>query len=250
MSVTITTTLHPSLKARIQSMDANFPFEDADFFALYESDETVCSAAAFIQESDAAYECYAFTEPKFRRQGFFFELLDSVIDELEEDTDFMFYTNGKDPATLAVLEALESDLVLEEHMMEICLSDWANVTGSRTGNVPNLPFAATSSLGSTLPLVIRTTDFDGTETLTYETPAGVINISVFSSYYYLYGFEICEELRGKGYGTVFLHQVMGNLAERKPMPLRLQVSGDNLPALSLYKKTGFQITETLFGYLY
>ncbi|WP_243134402.1 GNAT family N-acetyltransferase [Enterocloster asparagiformis] len=32
--------------------------------------------------------------------------------------------------------------------------------------------------------------------------------------------------------------------------LTLQVSGDNLPALRLYKKTGFHITETLSYYLY
>ena len=32
--------------------------------------------------------------------------------------------------------------------------------------------------------------------------------------------------------------------------LNLQVSGQNLPAFNLYKKTGFRITETLSRYLY
>lgn len=231
MSITITTTLQPSQKTQIQSMDAGFPLEDVDFYALYELGETVCSAAAFIQESDTSFECYPFTAPAFRRQGFFLEILDSVVSELEDDVDFMFYTNGKDPATLAALDALEAELVLEEHMMKLDLSHWTNAR-------------------NTLPLTFRTVDIDGTETLQYETAAGTVNISVFSSYYYLYGFEILEELRGKGYGTAFLHQVLSDLAVRNPMPLHLQVSGENLPALSLYKKTGFQITETLFGYLY
>ena len=30
----------------------------------------------------------------------------------------------------------------------------------------------------------------------------------------------------------------------------LQVAGDNMPAIALYKKTGFRITETLCCYLY
>ena len=94
------------------------------------------------------------------------------------------------------------------------------------------------------------TDADGTLTRNYETEYGIVHSSVFSSYYYLYGFEIREDLRGQGYGKRFLNQVLLDLAKHAPLPLRLQVSGENLPALSLYKKTGFQITETLSGYLY
>lgn len=236
MAVTIYTALKPAQKDQILALDNAFPLEDADFFALYEHDETVCSAAAFIQEDDTVFECYAFTAPDYRRNGFFSEILDSVIDELDEDTEFMFYTNGKEPSALAALEALEAELVLEEHMMEISLSDWIS--------------AEHASANNSYSLTVHTADIDGTETLQYETASGKVNISVFSSYYYLYGFEILEELRGKGYGTVFLSQVMNDLASRNPLPLRLQVSGDNLPALALYKKTGFQITETLFGYLY
>lgn len=236
MSVSVYTMLQSSQKAQIQSLDGSFPLEDAVFFVLYELDEIICSAAAFIREDDTTFECYAFTAPEFRRRGFFSEILDSAIDELDEDTEFIFYTNGNDRDTLAALDALEAEPVLEEYMMEILLSDR---TSSKHFSADD-PF----------PLSVRTADMDGTETLQYETASGTVNISVFSTYYYLYGFEIREELRGKGHGTVFLSQVMDDLARKNPMPLRLQVSGDNIPALALYKKTGFQITETLFGYLY
>lgn len=246
MSVTIYTALTSSQKDQILALDNGFPLDDADFFALYEQDETICSAAAFIQEDETAFECYAFTAPDFRRKGFFYEVLDFVIDELDEEVEFMFYTNGKEPATLAALETLEAELVLEEHMMEIHLSDWIISVPKCSGQTMPAPQKTIPSQ----PLTVHTADIDGTETLQYETASGKVNISVFSSYYYLYGFEIREELRGKGHGTVFLSQVMKDLASRNPLPLRLQVSGDNLPALALYKKTGFQITETLFGYLY
>ena len=100
------------------------------------------------------------------------------------------------------------------------------------------------------PLTMTCTTADNTIIRHYETPYGSVNISVFSSYYYLYGLEIHQEDRGQGHGYHLLLQVIQDLAALNPLPLQLQVSGENAPAISLYKKTGFQITETLFGYLY
>lgn len=232
MSATMITTLNPFQKEQIQSMNRSFPVDDADFFALYEVDGSIHSAAAFIMEGSDTYECYAFTDPDHRRQGLFSNLLDLAIETFPEDTEFLFYTNGTDNDCMAVLEALEAELVLEEHMMEM--------------NLQTLLLPQDSNVN----LTWKEANIDGTRTWQYENPNGSVNISVFSSYYYLYGLEIRESLRGRGYGTQLLNQVLHDLAERNPLPLRLQVSGDNIPAVSLYQKTGFQITETLFGYLY
>lgn len=239
MSIQITNSLTPLQIEQIRSLDASFPLDDVDFFALYEDGDQLFSAAAFIYESDSCCECYGFTPHEYRRQGYFTELLDHVIDELEEETDFIFYTTGNNADTMAALDALEAELIMEEHMMEYDLSSF-----SMTEEFSRLSDSASS------PLTAAEADIDGTPTLQYQTPIGSVSISLFSSYYYLYGFEIHESHRGQGHGKHFLLRVMKDLASRKPQPLRLQVSGDNVPALSLYKKTGFQITETLFGYLY
>ena len=231
MSAMILTELTHAQKEQICTLHTSFPLDGADLFAVLEADGAIRSAAAFLKEDETTYECFAYTEPAYRSQGMFSELLDLAIDELPEDTEFLFYTNGSDPDCMAVLEALEAELVMEEYMMEISLSE--------------IPAADKVN-----DISVKEIDVEGTRTLQYKSSFGIVNISVFSSYYYLYGFEITEELRGQGYGTRFLLQVLSDLAKRNPMPLRLQVSGDNLPALSLYKKTGFQITETLFGYLY
>ena len=239
MSVRIITTLQPSDKTKLLALHAGFPLEDAAFFVLYEDNKMLCSAAAFVPESDLCYECYAYTAPNYRRQGYFSEILDAAIEELPEDTEFMFYTDGADTDCMSTLKALEAELISEEHMMEFnlkCLE--------KTGNT------AFSADCIQTPLVCKESVIDNTKTLHYENTYGSVQISVFTSYYYLYGFEIQEDFRGKGHGKRFLFQVMHDLAARAPLPLRLQVSGDNLPAFSLYKKTGFQITETLFGYLY
>ncbi len=232
MSVLVNSTINPALKSRLQSLNEAFPVDDTDLCIQCESDGEIVSAAAFIQADETCYECYAFTKPEFRRQGMFSEILDTAIEYFPEDTEFLFYTNGTDPDCMAALHSLEAELIMEEHMMEIDLSN------------------LTTPIVSSFPLTLTHSNIDGTETRHYENQYGTVNISVFSSYYYLYGFEIQEEFRGRGYGKTFLYQVLTDLAAHKPLPLRLQVSGDNLPAFSLYKKTGFQITETLFGYLY
>jgi len=247
MSVLLITELNLSQKKQIQSiLDASaelepvtisFPMDDADLYALYEIDGHLRSAAAFTKEDEETFECCAFTAPDYRRQGLFAELLDSVMDELPEDTRFLFYTDHNSKDALLTLSAYKAECIMEEHMMEL---DAANIS--------SLSITATDSSDHSLTMDEQFPD--DTRTFVYHNSVGTVNISVFSSYYYLYGFEIQENHRGKGLGTQLLYHVLRDLYEKKPMPVRLQVSGDNLPALHLYKKTGFRITETLSCYLY
>ena len=88
MSATITTSLQPFQKAQIQSMNPAFPVDDAELFAIYELDGSIRSATAFLNEGDDTYECYAFTDQKYRRQGLFAELLDLAIEVLHLWTDY------------------------------------------------------------------------------------------------------------------------------------------------------------------
>lgn len=106
---------------------------------------------------------------------------------------------------------------------------------------------------------MESADIDGTLTLFFHSAHAAVNFSVFPSHYYLYGFEVEEACRGKGYGTGFLKEVLcrlWNLPANSPScpplfaelssvrdasalslrPVLLQVTGDNAPALALYKK--------------
>ena len=247
MSVLLISELTISQKEQVRSLldtcltfepvTIEFPLDGADLYALYEHDKQICSAAAFTKEDDTTYECCAYTAPNFRDHGFFSMILDAAIDELPEDTEFMFFTDHKSQDTLKVLAAYEAECVMEEHMMELdtaSLEQW--ILAHPSIDQSNLQMEETSP--------------EGTKTFRYQNLFGSVKISVFLSYYYLYGLEIHENQRGKGLGTLLLNQVLKDLYEYKPMPVRLQVSGDNLPALNLYKKTGFHITETLSCYLY
>lgn len=215
-----------------EPLTLTFPTEDADLYVLYKEQDRILSACAFTKEDDDTYECSALTAPNRRRQGLFSELLDTAIKLLPEDVSFLFYTDHKSTDAMETLKTYEAEPLFHEYMME--LSD-------------------SSALRSDCTMSISMTESsieDGTHTLHYRSSYGIVNFSVLSSYYYLYGFEIGEEFRGKGYGHAMLCEVLNDLSAKKSMPVRLQVSGENIPALSLYKRTGFQITEALSCYIY
>ena len=166
MSATLTASLNPLQKACIQSMCHSFPIDDAELFAIFEVDGTILSAAAFLCEGEETYECYAFTDPEFRQQGLFTELLDMALDKLPEDAEFLFYTNGSDPDTMAVLNALEAECILQEHMMELDLNSWRISKASMDED----------------EITMSLTFVDDTLTRRYESSCGSVYISVFSSY--------------------------------------------------------------------
>ena len=254
----------------------SFPFDEADLFLYFEHDSSVVSAIAFIPIENLLYECSAFTDPQFRGQGFFSELLDAGIDELPKDSELIFYADKRNSAAAAVLEEIGAELNSEEHMMKLLPENFSIIDcrSSQTGS-------DVSALDLIADIHSECLNLDGTLTLRFHSDHAVINFSVFPSHYYLYGFEVEESCRGKGYGTKFLNAVLalllgGNASANEhsplssgisyhipdvnsvdaaadntaPRPILLQVSGGNAPALTLYKKTGFRITETLCCYLY
>ena len=67
---------------------------------------------------------------------------------------------------------------------------------------------------------------------------------------YLYSLQVLPELRNRHLGTAFISALLPRLAEKGFKSIKLQVSSENLPAMALYKKTGFYITQTLSFYEY
>lgn len=256
MPVTITSHLSLAQTNAIQTLipsSLSFPFEDAELFALYYTERTLLATAVFIREDEETFECCAYTAPTVRNQGIFSAMLDAALDVLPEDVSLVFYTNGTCSDTMAVLHALDAEWISDEHMMEYRLSSHS----SRISACDSLLSASKTHNGSDsapsdsmIPVCREQKNSDGSRLLHYESAYGTVYILTFSSYYYLYGFEIWEPYRNQGYGTAFLEHVLSDLASRNPLPVQLQVSGENHPAMALYKKTGFRITETLSCYLY
>lgn len=103
------------------------------------------------------------------------------------------------------------------------------------------------------------TPMDGNGTSTPDTNPGTDNIpgacvtcrlSLSGTSAYLYSLETVPALRRRGLAGRFLVQLIRHLERKGIQRICLQVSGSNEPALGLYRKTGFRITETLSYYLY
>ena len=66
--------------------------------------------------------------------------------------------------------------------------------------------------------------------------------------YYLFEVEVDKKVRNRGIATRCLSSLFRELAKEKPTVLYLQVGSYNEPAMHLYRKLGFEISEELCYY--
>lgn len=221
----------------IEPLSLSAPLEDGlDYFLLYENQQLVSLLFLFLPE-ETICECGAFTLPLWRKQGFFSSLLDDALTFLEEkdsnpDTplDFCFLTDEHTPSSTSVLKEIGAEFWYSEYKMDYpCSLADHNYSASLLIEEVEEHIYTASKNGEIIGTCII-------------LPSGQDA--------YFYGFEIKEPLRGRGYGYDFLQGMLVLLSDTGFHTISLQVSGQNQPALSLYKKTGFQITETLSYYMY
>lgn len=241
-----TTALTPAQKKEVQALvlacrteeplTLSAPLEEGlDYFLCYEG-ELLCSMLFLFFPEETLCECSGFTLPSFRRRGYFSCLLEaalSYVDSKEEasgtEIDFCFITDDRTPSAAAVMKALDAGYWYSEYSMERPLTgaDCAFQGVLTIQDMGDHLYAARS----------------GDQTV------GVCMIIPSGKSVYFYGFEIKEPFRHKGFGRDFLSGMLKLLAPDY-QTITLQVSSLNTAALSLYKKTGFSITETLSCYLY
>ncbi len=240
---------------RAEPLTLSLPEDADDFLVQFDEpgDPSLPSASlsplAFLgicRVSPELWECYGFTHPSRRRQGLFsllLDALDSLVQKEEEkgnrEIQLVFLSDQRSSDGLAAGKALGMEYWYSEYQMELSLEQWSRAplqkrelslkkTWVQEESGEYWDFQAYSAKGE---------------------PIGSCRLLPYSpSRYYLYHVEISPALRGKGWGAALLQAVF------LPLPSRgsifLQVSSDNAPALALYKKTGFRITEALSYFLY
>jgi GNAT superfamily N-acetyltransferase len=229
---------------------------------------TLLSVFAVIAYDEETTECSAFTDPDYRRHGYFSELLDLVLEKYEERA-LIFPVSGSCADTLAVLEAMEARLDLTEHTMELDLDD-AYLAEHKLPDISEAEAAPDGSWYLTMHasaqdlfcpdegacgLVRRyfseLNEADRELNISDSEHFGRYDITSVSDHCVcLHHVEVDEAHRGQGHATCMLEKLFALLAAAGIKKVILQVSGDNDAALALYKKTGFRITETLSYYLY
>ncbi len=235
----------------------------------------------------AEAECIGFTAPEFRRRGFFEKLVNAAADYLG-DTDMLFPLRSDDDESRAALEALGAEPLSEEYRMErefsadevsagelsspeqkhsspelsCChLSMVAEEDG--TGGIcftfylhdeeeegeTAVP-AGTPAAGTETAAAPENTATGKIEPASAPVQAGICRILREADAACFYGFEIAPSLRGKGLGNEALSMVLTFLASQGIRKIFLHVSADNTPALKLYQKAGFRVTERLEYWIY
>lgn len=220
-----------------------FPTEDGCLFFLLYDEETLLSAFSAIFNEFETCSCSAFTLPSCRRRGHFTRLLEELLKESDE-CDLLFLADDSCADAKHTLDAIGAELLNREHMMELRLP--APSPGPDSRAVKFSP--ALSPRDEDTLYTIRVND----------QPAGSFHLIFQNETVYFYGFEIQEPLRNQGIGTraaAALIEELNRSARPQPEDLTvsrvlLQVSGDNEPALALYRKLGFAFTETLSYYVY
>ena len=221
--------------------------EDADIFLLYyEGSELVAALCIYhmgdTKDGKPIDEICAMTHPAWRRRGCFTALFSMAKALLRPVLRFGVYPSpspaGKAGDAEAFLEHLGAEFTYQEQFMTLPLPD------------PCFK-AETEPLELTIREEAEGSDSDSapSATLTVTCPFGECYMTLFGSRAYLFGVLIYRRFRGQGYGYRMLHALLSRLPERGIREVFLEVSSENLPAVRLYEKLGFAVSESLAYYI-
>ena len=153
-----------------------------------------------------------------------------------------------------ILSHLHARYDHDEYLMERKLADSKdNTKNSRFSDnriyaVPRNPAAGQSAAEkAAAPLRLNFTAADGCRLVSCRY--GECCLSEWSDGVYLFGMLVYARFRGQGFGTRILASLIAKLSEEGCSRIVLEVSSDNLPALHLYRRMGFQIMESV-SYFY
>ena len=233
-------------------------------YLLTDSQGQLLSVLALLPLDDSTLECIAFTDPRYRRRGFFSRLLSLALKDCR-DQELLFPVSGCCADTQAVLDALGAELFRQDLQMErdlsLPLSFPCPLADSQKARaclknhpchllIPEDIFSENALWRLVIPELCHSCP-------TASYVVGSCRTSPVSrDSLCLHEVEILPPMRTRGLGTLLIWNLLsclqnGNKTRNEPVgKILLHVSGDNHPAVALYKKTGFRITETLSYYWY
>lgn len=252
-----------------------FGDEETIFLFLTRPDGAVPAVLSLSILDEETAECRAVTAPAFRRQGYFSALLEEA-ETLAGERDILFPLPDSCADGLAVMEALEAECLSTEYEMTCQIPASIETSKCNPCDTPyctNQNHALFETAKWTLvadkeenedsfslhvceeneeTIMSGQMDFNMNVDLplTANSIGSCLTTRTSENGVCLHHVEIREDLRGKGFGTILICTLLEQLAHFDVKHVILQVSGDNTPALSLYKKTGFAITQSLSYYLY
>lgn len=239
---------------------------------------------AVYQTGDDSFECVPFVHPDLRKKGIFSSLLTAACEEgqIPGEGSVYFSCGTENKLWKNVLEHIGAEHAWDEYMMERELTEfemmanekatdmlYCRILENSSENKKNIDENAAEgstawrAVGSRSLLPQNTAqnlradlaenpsaDLTADQPTDLTAPEVTCFLAPQGDSVYLYSLEVLPELRNKHLGTAFLSVLLPQLAQKGFKTIKLQVSSENLPAMALYKKTGFCITQTLSFYEY
>lgn len=242
----------------------NFDKRMKNVFLLYENGKLASALSIFAPRKNEG-EVYGYTLPEYRRKGYFKKLLSAAAEELRNYGvgDFLFICEKKSTAGNAMIGKMNPEWDHGEHLMiyrgDKPLPTEGHLTMHLAGrndlkklvDMYMLMFSDyykdSDELTFKLSNIFDSKDREMYMAFLDSEPVGTCSVGMEHEEPSIYGFGIISECRRKGYGKEFLKLVMNNLIARNMKTIKLDVDYENLNALNLYLKMGFEI-EASFGY--
>lgn len=247
-----------TLQLELLLKDKKESFLDADgwWFAVQEKN-LLCGCMAVYQTGADNFECVPFIRPDMRRKGIFSLILAAACKEgqIPGESSVYFSCDAKNELWKKVLKHIGAEYAWDEHMMERKLTEnektttcfYCQITGNAAESILNTNETTTADDAVWNAAGCR---LDPHLPAAPILPEVTCCLSPQGQSVYLYSLEVLPELRNQHLGTAFLSALLPQLAKKGFTTIKLQVSSENLPAMALYKKTGFRITQTLSFYEY
>ncbi|MDO4265355.1 MAG: GNAT family N-acetyltransferase [Eubacteriales bacterium] len=142
----------------------------------------------------------------------------------------------------------------EEQIMELALASGKNTASCTASEAHSEKKSAAANAAAPVSVSVSCSDSDAPvfeedgELIRVSSRFGECSLYPQGSRCYLFGVLVYRRFRGQGRGTSLLKNVLGKLREDGFHTVYLEVSSANLPAVRLYRKLGFQITERIACY--
>jgi len=245
------------------SNDINFYVNLDSFYLMYDEKRLVSVLTIFEPLEDEA-EITAYTLPSERNKGYFKALFRKAVEELKRFTLYriLFVVEPKSVSGISALKAIKTAYSKSEYLL-FFQSD--NKEVKDFGSIIKLNEISRDKQEEAAALSSEIFNTDIEETMDVIEIAmnskfmkcygayiknnltGICNISYGQDQASIFGFGIAPAFQGKGYGRLFLNQVMDMLHNKEIKSLTLHVGSDNKRAFSLYTSVGFTI-QTQYDY--
>ncbi|WP_232699970.1 GNAT family N-acetyltransferase [Brevibacillus daliensis] len=212
-------------------------------------------------------EISGMVDPAFRRSGIFTNLLTMAEEEIRNRKipKMIFMCQEHSHTGKAFLESIGATYSFSEYWMQ-----WNETYGIkkiiqprialRNATIDDLPFimkADTECFNEIEGEISRKFAIDCIEgpsqhveiALVDNQPIGKIAVMLIPERAFIFAFAVLPEFQGKGYGSEILQTVVCDLQKHLPSKIELEVATENVNALSLYRRCGFEVQSANLYYI-